>query len=712
MIKRLTYFISVLMLPAITLAYIVSWTTPTTSVSYNTGETVVLEWTTDAPGVYGSIALYQGMDINNLTLVQTIESNFYFTSGSQSYSWTIPSSVSTGSDYRIKFTIGAQSFNSSFFSINSAGSGVSGHSLSFDGVDDYVRVLESASFPVGTSDFTFSAWIELNTIDVNSAMVVLCNQNLDHFQFAINANGGNGNLDAYIGGTGSWTPSQSWTPNQWYYITVVRENGIVKFYRDGIYISESNNNGSIIRSALDIGYRTSNSAHPFNGNIYEVCIWNDALSTMEVAALYNSGNPLTASTNSGYYTSSNDLVSYWQMNEGSGAYTTDGSGNGNSGTIYGATWSTDTPGSTSSSYITIASARTQGIGASITVRGIVTTPNYTSSSGTALAIQDGTAGISIYSPSISNFLAVGDSVQVSGTRQEFNNKIQIWPGIAADITVISSNNPLPAFQVVTVANFVANGEDYESELIRINGVSITSGTWPTAGSSSSLMVSDDGGTSVVMLHIDSDTDIDGNSQPSSPFDVQGDAGQYYNDYQLRPRYYTDFNPTSSSSGDDDGSIELLTGSSENGVSGNEQGYPLNSYYHDVKHQSLYWASDLADAGILSGSSITGIKLKVNQTPGMNLDSVRIAYSWTSNTQISTFDLTTTVVHGPTNYYAGDFLPNNWVQFNFSTPVSWDGVSNLIIEYSHDNNAYVSGGTSGSEPWYQGLDRQWCRALSF
>ena len=231
------------------------------------------------------------------------------------------------------------------------------------------------------------------------------------------------------------------------------------------------------------------------------------------------------------------------------------------------------------------------------MRGIVTTPNYTSSSGTALVIQDGTAGISIYSPSISNFLAVGDSVQVSGTRQEFNNKIQIWPGIAADITVISSNNPLPAFQVVTVANFVANGEDYESELIRINGVSITSGTWPTAGSSSSLMVSDDGGTSVVMLHIDSDTDIDGNSQPSSPFDVQGDAGQYYNDYQLRPRYYIDFNP-GGSSGIDDGSIELLTGSTEYGVSGNEQGYPLNSFYHDVKHQSLYWASNLADAGIL------------------------------------------------------------------------------------------------------------------
>ncbi len=144
-------------------------------------------------------------------------------------------------------------------------------------------------------------------------------------------------------------------------------------------------------------------------------------------------------------------------------------------------------------------------------------------------------------------------------------------------------------------------------------------------------------------------------------------------------------------GDNDGSIELLTNATEYGVGGDDLGYPLNSFYHDVKHQSLYWASDLADAGILSGSSIAGIKLKVNQTPGMmNLDSVRIAYSWTSNTSISSFDATT-VVHGPANYYAGDFLPNNWVQFDFTTPVTWDGVSNLIIEYSHDNINWITGG---------------------
>ncbi|MDP7127672.1 MAG: Ser-Thr-rich GPI-anchored membrane family protein, partial [Candidatus Marinimicrobia bacterium] len=155
--------------------------------------------------------------------------------------------------------------------------------------------------------------------------------------------------------------------------------------------------------------------------------------------------------------------------------------------------------------------------------------------------------------------------------------------------------------------------------------------------------------------------------------------------------------------DDDGSIELLTGATESGIVHEDPGYPINAFFHDVKHQSLYLASDLSNAGILSGSSITGIKLKVNETPGethttngnpdpyLDLDSVRIAYNWTSSTEISSFDTTTTVVHGPTNYYYGDFLPNNWVQFDFNAPVTWDGFSNLIIEYSHDNESWKSGG---------------------
>ena len=68
---------------------------------------------------------------------------------------------------------------------------------------------------------------------------------------------------------------------------------------------------------------------------------------------------------------------------------------------------------------TIAAARAQGAGASVTVHGIVTTPN-SQTSNTEYGLQDGTGGLIIYhdgSPYVA--LAVGDSVEVSGTLLEY-----------------------------------------------------------------------------------------------------------------------------------------------------------------------------------------------------------------------------------------------------------------------------------------------------
>jgi len=204
--------------------------------------------------------------------------------------------------------------------------------------------------------------------------------------------------------------------------------------------------------------------------------------------------------------------------------------------------------------ITIADARAAGVGATVTTAGIITTPNF-GSTYSEFGLQDSTAGIVIYMPGNVLNVAVGDSVEITGTISEYNGKLEIVPATDADVTVLNSGNPLPDFQVITVATFVGNGEDYESELIRINGASIVSGTWPTGGGSVNLTISDDGGTSTVTMRIDSDTDIIGNPEPSDPFDVQGIAGQY-NDYQILPRYYSDFNPDSYVSAPDISNITL------------------------------------------------------------------------------------------------------------------------------------------------------------
>ena len=79
--------------------------------------------------------------------------------------------------------------------------------------------------------------------------------------------------------------------------------------------------------------RYPNANDVFNGSLDNFEIWNKALTQSEIQSYMTSppnGNEA-------------GLVGYWNFNEGSGSTVTDLSGNGNDGTINGATWSTDSP---------------------------------------------------------------------------------------------------------------------------------------------------------------------------------------------------------------------------------------------------------------------------------------------------------------------------------------------------------------------------------
>jgi len=76
----------------------------------------------------------------------------------------------------------------------------------------------------------------------------------------------------------------------------------------------------------------------FDGKIDEVAVWNDELTSAEVTAIYNSGNMLNVSSDSGNYASADNLTGYYRFNEGSGTSLQDNSSNSNTGTITGAAW--------------------------------------------------------------------------------------------------------------------------------------------------------------------------------------------------------------------------------------------------------------------------------------------------------------------------------------------------------------------------------------
>ncbi len=193
--------------------------------------------------------------------------------------------------------------------------------------------------------------------------------------------------------------------------------------------------------------------------------------------------------------------------------------------------------------VTIAEAR-ESLGDTVTVEGVVTTPPW-STGYTSYQIQDATAALNLFFYSSYVGLAMGDLVNVTGKILEYNGLLEIEALSAGDITIVSSGNDLPQSLPMTLTTLLNTPEEFESELIVIENVSIVGGSWPTADNSATLQVSDDGGTTVVDMRIDSDTDIDGSTEPTGAFILTGVLGQYDGSdprdegYQIMPRAITD-----------------------------------------------------------------------------------------------------------------------------------------------------------------------------
>lgn len=194
--------------------------------------------------------------------------------------------------------------------------------------------------------------------------------------------------------------------------------------------------------------------------------------------------------------------------------------------------------------ISIAEARTKSIGTTVTVKGVVTNG---AELGAALRnIQDGTAGITAYSSSKLTTVLRGDSIIISGVLKSYNNLLEIDP--VNTVTVISQGNPLPAPIEFNSGYTAAYAEQYESMLIRFNGLnSVTSSTGGTvtsfAGNTNYKL---DGLYDMRVNSASTGTaGIIGKTPPSGGYSIIGIMGQYNATnpaagYQLLPRLYEDF----------------------------------------------------------------------------------------------------------------------------------------------------------------------------
>jgi len=189
--------------------------------------------------------------------------------------------------------------------------------------------------------------------------------------------------------------------------------------------------------------------------------------------------------------------------------------------------------------ITINEARQQGTGSEVTVEGTVTRAygdfvrlqDDSGPTGASAIVVRQTSG-SFYDDVQGGTIAKGTQLRVSGTLSEFNGLLQINEQDLADYSVQGTGS-VPAPQDVTLSTLAGSGEDYESELVRVTGLSFQSASGTFANQTSYTVV---GGTGTFAFRVQTaaETALGGAPVPAGSFDYTGVVGEYQGEYQLIP----------------------------------------------------------------------------------------------------------------------------------------------------------------------------------
>jgi hypothetical protein len=184
----------------------------------------------------------------------------------------------------------------------------------------------------------------------------------------------------------------------------------------------------------------------------------------------------------------------------------------------------------------------------VRVTGTVNGPNFQTTN-LGYHFQDAVGGVQLFSFGITRPpLSFGDSIVVIGRLMQFRGLTEIVPDDqTADVQVVATGRPVPIIDL-SVEQFRANPELYESRVVRFTHLHRRDATppWPSAGGSANIIMYQTTTTDTIIARIDSDTEIPGSPEPLYPVRMTGVISQfstatsvYNNGYQTQPRYLTD-----------------------------------------------------------------------------------------------------------------------------------------------------------------------------
>ncbi|MGY9060287.1 MAG: LamG domain-containing protein, partial [Candidatus Puniceispirillales bacterium] len=198
---------------------------------------------------------------------------------------------------------------------------VTNYVLSLNGSNEAAYVGDNSAFE--STDYSIQLWVDPASLPSSGNQEWFVNKN-KVYRIGLNNNSGTTKIIAEHRSGGSYERLEGTTLSNanggWYHVVFTFDDGDndLKLYVNGSLVADNNNySGSTGNqsSSFSIGRRHDNSTGYLDGKIDEVAYWDEELSASAISALYNSGNTLSASTNSGSYQSSGDLVIYYEFQQ-------------------------------------------------------------------------------------------------------------------------------------------------------------------------------------------------------------------------------------------------------------------------------------------------------------------------------------------------------------------------------------------------------------
>ena len=194
--------------------------------------------------------------------------------------------------------------------------------LDLNGTNEHAYHADNSNFE--PDNWSIQAWIDPSAVPTNSDKDWIINK-LKVYRIGLEKISGGVQVTGQLRTGGTYEKVNSGDQNfyvttggGWYHVVLTFDGTNLVLYVNGDE-KDTNSNSSYSttnqNSEFSIGRRHDTGSLYYNGRIDEISFWNTGLSPNAVAALYNSGAGISASSNSGNYTSSGSLVFYLQMQQ-------------------------------------------------------------------------------------------------------------------------------------------------------------------------------------------------------------------------------------------------------------------------------------------------------------------------------------------------------------------------------------------------------------